>query len=814
LNLIIIPVLAFLGYFILLIFMLKDEDNWVNKIFRVYIVVMLIWCFGAFMMRTGLPPGALFWNRILCLGYITSPFVFYHFSLVYSNNHLNFRKIWPFYLIAAVLLVANLLGYIVEDVTYNNHQLYYKLGFLSPVLAIFGVGCAIKASFNIYQKDKQTNNRLVFIGALIYTITGFSDFFPVVGSYPIDLLGTLIFAILLSYSILKYKFLDHIIYIRTVLINGLLIGIFGLLYVLFIIILKSFQLNSQVILATGLLILTFFFLQPLKKFIIFFVDTIIYKNKFLKRNTLNNFNQLINTTLDLQILTKSIIDTISDGIDVDNLILFLFDEKENFVHHYHKGYPTQEISSVHFNRESTLIKQLSVTEGLTIEEIEKQSLFKSLWENEKQQFCDLEVKLFIPIKLMNNLIGFILLSNKKENAPFYQFEKDLLLTIASSMALAIQNAKLYLIAKQEANTDGLTKIYNHRFFHDSLSIEFQLAQENNRLLSLIIVDADFFKFYNDLYGHMAGDLALRDIVESIKNVLPLKAIFSRYGGEEFAITLPNSTTEEAYQFAEDIRIAVQDKFGITNKLLTVSLGIATYPINAHSKEELIKNADKALYQAKIKGRNKTVVFSQENVKNNNLKQSIESTYISTVYALTAAIDAKDKYTYGHSQNVAKLGTKLGRVLGLKQENLDVLHYAGLLHDIGKIGIPEHILTKSSRLTPEEFEIMKRHVDIAVSILKHDPGLLEIVPAIISHHERYDGKGYPRGLKGYNIPLEGRILGIVDAFDAMITDRPYREGLKYDSIIEELKKGSGTQFDPELLVSFYIVLEEEYKKRSE
>lgn len=792
--------------------MLKVANNWVNKVFRVYIVLMLIWCFGAFMMRTGWPPGALFWNRILCLGYITAPFVFYHFSLVYSNNRLNFKKIFPFYLIASVLLVSNFWGYIVKDVTYNNNQLYYELGILSPVLAVFGVGCAIKASLNIYKKDKRTNNnKLVFLGAIIYTFTAFLNFFPIIGTYPIDLLGTLIFAILLSYSILKHKFLDHIIYIRTVLINGLLIISYGVLYTLFIIILKLYDVYSEILLI-GLITLTYFFLQPLKNLIIIFVDTYIYKNKFLKHNTLNNFNQLINTTLDLQLLTKSIIDTISDGIDVDNLILFLYDEKENFVHHYSKGYHLEKISAVSFNIQSTLIKQLTLSEGLTIEDIEKQSLFKSLWENEKKQFKELNAKLFIPIKLMNNLIGFILLSNKKEDAPFYQFEKDLLLTIASSMALAIQNAKLYLIAKEEAITDGLTRIYNHRFFHDSLSIEFQLAQENNRFLPLILLDADFFKFYNDLYGHSAGDLALKDIVESIQNVLPIKAIFSRYGGEEFAITLPDSTIEEAYQCAEDIRIAVQDKFGKINKFLTVSLGIAMYPINAHSKEELIKNADKALYQAKLNGRNNTVVYSEENIKNNNLKQSVESTYISTVYALTAAIDAKDKYTHGHSQNVAKLGSKLGKVLGLKQENLDVLHYAGLLHDIGKIGIPEHILTKSDKLTSEEFEIMKRHVDIAVSILQHDSGLLEIVPAVICHHERYDGKGYPRGLKGYNIPLEGRILAIVDAFDAMITDRPYRKGLNYDMIIEELKKGSGTQFDPELLVSFYPILEEDFKKK--
>lgn len=172
-------------------------------------------------------------------------------------------------------------------------------------------------------------------------------------------------------------------------------------------------------------------------------------------------------------------------------------------------------------------------------------------------------------------------------------------------------------------------------------------------------------------------------------------------------------------------------------------------------------------------------------------------YAPTIFALTAAIDAKDHYTFNHSQNVAEYSTALARAIGLNADHVKIIYEAALLHDIGKIGIPEHILTKPGRLTPEEYSIMQKHVENSVAMIRHLPSLDYVIPAAIGHHERWDGKGYPRRIAGEDIPLSARCLAIADAFDAMTTARSYKPAMPVEFAIAEIERGAGTQFDPKL-----------------
>lgn len=789
--------------------MLRADKSQMNTVFKHFLLVVLVWCFGASMMRLGVQPSPLFWNRILTTGFILAPFVFYHFSLVYINPCVLFRKLFSLYLVAIILLVGNYAGLVIADVNMNAGQLHYELGPLAPVLALFGVGYAVAASINIYKKGKQQSdgrkniNQLVFFGASIYTFTSFLNFFPIIGSYPVDLVGTLIFAVLITYSIFKHKFLNSVLRLRSLLIHFILTIVLTMVVILLVNFLGKLtpHLHAYTIaIVTGLVAIIGY--HSLKMVVTKLIDNLFYKNWFLKTETLKNFNQVINSTIDLKELAESIVVTISAGIGVKQVAIFLTNEEGTFQLFCAQGHDKKVTIDFRFGPDSALVKLLQSNETLSIEDFEKELLFKRLWETEKDQIKMLQAQLFVPIHLMNKLIGFIVLSHKEEEVPFSKSERDILLTMASSTALAIQNAKLYLAAKTQAITDSLTGINNHRFFHDSLSEEFNNAQQTNTTLSLILFDVDMFKFFNDLYGHSAGDLALKELALITKEVIPPAAIFCRYGGEEFGILLPGVNLEDAYCLAEKCRTNVHEKMGKTNKFLTISLGVATFPNNASSKEELLNFADKALYCAKTTGRNNTVIFSkQDSDRDENVKEAIQASYFSTVYALTATIDAKDSYTHGHSQNVAKLAVKLGQRLGLSKEKLDMLRYSGLLHDIGKIGIPENILTKPSKLTDDEMAIMKSHVDISASIIKYAPNLIKTIPSVICHHERYDGLGYPRGLKGEAIPLEGRILAIADSFDAMMTDRPYRKGLGLDEAINELKRGAGTQFDPKLVSVF-------------
>jgi putative nucleotidyltransferase with HDIG domain len=216
----------------------------------------------------------------------------------------------------------------------------------------------------------------------------------------------------------------------------------------------------------------------------------------------------------------------------------------------------------------------------------------------------------------------------------------------------------------------------------------------------------------------------------------------------------------------------------------------------------------AIFQVKRSGRNAIQIStggriedSPEGLQDKELKHEIYSSYASTIHALTAAIDAKDHYTFNHSNNVAYYASELALAIGMSPESAEIVREAGLLHDIGKIGIDERILNKPGPLTDEEMAQMKEHVEKSVSIISHLPSLDYVIPAVLGHHERYDGTGYPAGLKGEDIPLMGRILSVADAFDAMLSTRPYKLGLSVDEALSRIQKNSGTQFDPKLVDTF-------------
>lgn len=246
----------------------------------------------------------------------------------------------------------------------------------------------------------------------------------------------------------------------------------------------------------------------------------------------------------------------------------------------------------------------------------------------------------------------------------------------------------------------------------------------------------------------------------------------------------------------------------STRVLTASCGICTAPYGASTARELLDNADMAVYQVKRNGKNGILATTSTSVaggvdpeKEKIDKSSLYKGYAPTIYALTAAIDTKDHYTFNHSENVEYYAKTLAENLNLNAESVEIIREAALLHDVGKIGIAEEILNKKSALTDNEFEIMKGHVMNSVGIIRHLPSLDYVIPAVISHHERWDGKGYPRNLKGEGIPYFGRILCVADAFDAMISKRAYKDAFPVEYALSEIEVNAGAQFDPDLAENF-------------
>lgn len=367
-----------------------------------------------------------------------------------------------------------------------------------------------------------------------------------------------------------------------------------------------------------------------------------------------------------------------------------------------------------------------------------------------------------------------------------------------------------------ANIDGLTEIYNHRFFHDALKEIIVQAEESKLPVSLIIADIDYFKHYNDIHGHQKGDAVLKKIGCILKNNVRESDIVARYGGEEFSIILPNTDENDAIVVAERIRSAVEmwEFEGEKNQpkgKITISVGVSTFPIKAKNEMELVNSADDALYRAKFFNKNRVETYYSVIEE---LKEDIEAEHIdliTSIKTLISVINAKDRYTYGHIERVVMFTKLLANRLELTDEEKKTLKYGAYLHDIGKINISKEILNKKMTLNRDEWEILKQHPANGVELIESVESLKNIVPLILHHHERYDGTGYPMQLKEKSIPYLARVLTVVDSFDAMTSNRPYGKRKTYEDAILELKRCSGSQFDPDVAEAFIKVVQDNKDK---
>ena len=351
------------------------------------------------------------------------------------------------------------------------------------------------------------------------------------------------------------------------------------------------------------------------------------------------------------------------------------------------------------------------------------------------------------------------------------------------------------------NTDYLTSMYNHKYYFESIKNK---IAEGHKQITVMFCDIDKFKLANDTYGHDIGDYLLKETAKIIKNEVKDRGMVFRYGGEEFVVMMCDYTSEDAFIEAEKIRESVAKSQELQKYAdyfpITISIGIASFPNHALDAEGLINKSDTAMYYSKQSGRNQCNIYS----KNMNvfLKDGNEDVnkelLMDSVLAIAEAVDAKDRYTGEHSKMVSKYSMLLAEKLGLTESEKSKLRIGALLHDCGKIGVPDNIINKPEKLSDEEFTIIKGHALLGYNIIKHMTNDEEIINCVRSHHERWDGKGYPDGLSGNSTNLFARIVGIADVYHAMTSDRPYRKALTKEKARDEFIKGKGTQFDPKLV----------------
>ncbi|WP_373599722.1 sensor domain-containing diguanylate cyclase/phosphohydrolase [Paraclostridium bifermentans] len=462
-------------------------------------------------------------------------------------------------------------------------------------------------------------------------------------------------------------------------------------------------------------------------------------------------------------LLQTIIDTIPDCIFHKDINGKYLDCNVAFSNEYYKQDRKKIIGKSDRELKSMLKADDLLNKNSIVDEIVK--LDNKVIKNKKKECSKLKIKYNEKTKYMESIKVPII--NKKGDVS----------SIVGISRNVTDNVALEKKLKKMSYKDKLTGLYNRAYFDEKLK---ELANNKDLPLSLIMGDVNGLKIVNDTIGHLKGDELLVSISKVIKNSCRKEDFVFRWGGDEICIILPKTTKEEAQNICNRIKNNCKE-YSTGNIPLSISLGTSTKVDSTKDINEVLMEAEDKAYREKLIHGRDTRRF---------IMNSLQETLIS-----------KHPQTQEHADRVVKYANRLGKKLGLSNEELSELILLAKLHDIGKIGIPDNVLLKPGKLNDYEFNIMKTHSEKGYRIALSNPEIEQVAQGILTHHERYDGSGYPLGLKQNQIPYLARIICVVDAYDAMTNDRSYKNKISKKDAIKELIKYSGSQFDPEIVNAF-------------
>ncbi len=451
--------------------------------------------------------------------------------------------------------------------------------------------------------------------------------------------------------------------------------------------------------------------------------------------------------------------------------------------------------------------------------------------------------LCLPISYGETLLGVLNVESRAENA-FAPQDVLILNTLADLLATALHNSFVFQKLQQQSITDGLTGIKTRRFFWEALSSEWKRASRSGRAFSVVLVDLDKFKEVNDSLGHLEGDLVLARVGRLLEQKCRQSNVVARYGGDEFIILMPETGIEQAQVLAERLRLWLATDPMLEEHHITGSFGVASFPVHGFSMEDLIRVADAGMYVAKHAGGNQ-VSTSDAFGEGSTVQRQLVSGYIEgflqrehngpehleelvatlrklcggeddldqkamkeAVEALARAAELRELNAAGHGEQCGHYAAMIARGLNLSSQEVENITFAGRVHDVGKLFIPERILNKPGALSEDEFAVIRTHPLVGGEVLRAIPEIEHVAQATESHHEAFDGSGYPRGLKGESIPLYGRIIAVADAYVNMTSDRSFAPPKTEEQAMAELGKVSGTRFDGMIVRLFARLLKME------
>lgn len=526
-------------------------------------------------------------------------------------------------------------------------------------------------------------------------------------------------------------------------------------------------------------------------------------------SVINNSSVILSSSLDIQEIFGSFIEELKKVVDVNWATIVLIEENE-FVC---VALSSPEISAYQIG--DTIPMEGTGTAWVISQK--KPFVEPDLAEEKYFTTSDffythgLRSMAYMPLIAKGKVIGSFILSSKTPNA-FSRRHIKLLEQLAAQIAMPLENTQLYAMAKKKAGVDELTGLNNRRSLEEVIDSEISRHSRYGGTFSLAILDLDSFKLYNDTYGHLAGDNLLQIIGRNIKGAIRNSDYAFRYGGDEFAVLLPQTSIDAALSVLERVREKIVDGVDTQKITITTSIGLACWPDDGISHTDIIASADVTLYRAKRNGGNQTICASghlAELTSASSLSQfgnHVDQKLYNLMHVFAETVDSRSYFTNKHSKKVADYALALAKVLQLGKEETSKIETCALIHDIGKISISSEILNKTTELTKEEWQIIRTHPAVGAEIIRRIPQLDYCVEPVLHHHENYNGTGYPDRQKGEDIPLISRILAIANEFVVLTSERSYFESKTHEKALEDIKQRAGIDFDPYLVEKFVTIFE--------
>jgi len=635
---IVIPIASLICYSILLeVNFLRSQGGKVNSSFNIYLISMIVWSLGSFLAHLENPHiDTLLWNRFMVIGSAGMPFAFFSFVKFFlrkPNRHWMGWAVFGY----IVNLVANFSGWVIESAYVSEGRLVNTYGPAVVIPSLTWLVMIILSAWDLvreYRKTKDVTyrNRIKYVlGVIIVIFGGSITNATSLSVFPIDIGFNVISAFLIAYAILRYQLLDLSVVVRRSLLYSIPTALISLIYFLVLYavwhVFETFSNFHVILMSLMVAILSAIVAQPIRDKAQLWVDRLFFREKHDVGLMLQRVGRTAASVLESSDLTSMILKEVTAHLHVSKSAIFLKSiDSPEFVLSSQSGMETGQSMSI--REDHPVVRWLEANDRvLSRIDIEVIPQFLSLWEREREEFTHLEAELFVAIRAKESLVGILVVGPKRSEETFSNEDYLTLLALASQTAVAIDNARLYAEARQrsiemellyttnlklsetlrqQAIRDPLTHLFNRRYMEETLERELSRAERNQSSLGIVFLDIDYFKRFNDQYGHNMGDRILLEFGGFLKTHVRKEDIACRYGGEEFVLILPDTCLEVVCQRAEEIRTGVKQldlsQYEKHSSGITLSIGVSVFPVHGLNAENLLRTADTALYRAKANGR--------------------------------------------------------------------------------------------------------------------------------------------------------------------------------------------------------------------